>query len=153
MIVLRPNRSTDWRQIKLILAVLAIPLAIIALGWAWVGVWIVLPFAGLELLLLSFLMYRVNWQGYQQQVLTITPQDLILEQGYRTVQRHTYARIQCYITVTETEGHWQLPVCCLHAEQQSHPLGDFLNLADRRELCTLLHQHGLRVCRNRWWQP
>ena len=151
-IVLRPNRSINWRQVKLILLLLAIPVTIIAAGWWMAGIWIILPFAGFELLLLSVLMYRVNWQLYQQQVITISADTLVIEEGYHSLERYIFTRANCYISVTETQRHWQLPLVYLHHHSDEVALGHFLNLRERRDLKQILHDHGLKICRNRWWQ-
>lgn len=151
-IVLRPNRSINWKQIKIVLLLLALPVGLIAFGWWWIGVWVILPFAGFELLLLALLMYRVNWQLYRQQVITITDDLLTIEEGYRSARRYQFARPHCYVTITETQGHWQLPLFYLHHHHQQVALGSFLNLSDRQDLKRVLSQHGLRICNNRWWQ-
>lgn len=151
-IVLRPNRSVNWRQVKIILLLLAIPVAIIATGWWLAGIWIILPFAGFELLLLSALMYRVNWQLYRQQVIIISAEQLVIEEGYHTLERYIFTRAHCYISVTETQGHWQLPLVYLHHHSDEIALGHFLNLTERHDLKHILRDYGLQVCRNRWWQ-
>ena len=147
-----PNRSASWREVKLVLLGFSVVIFSIAMAWTLVGVWIVLPFAGVEFGLLGYLMYRVNWQAYQHQRLIITPVLLILEQGFRQRQVVRLERADCQITVTETEGHWQLPIYIIYCHGEEYPLGPFLNLNDLKQLQHYLNQCGIGLCRNRWWE-
>ncbi|QPG06638.1 DUF2244 domain-containing protein [Salinimonas marina] len=147
-----PNRSASWDEIKLVLLGFAVVIFSIAIAWTMAGVWIVLPFAGAELALLGYLMYRANWQAYQHQRLIITPVWLVLEQGYRHQKVVKLIRAECQIMVTETEGHWQLPLYVIYCGGKEYPVGTFLNLSDLKQLQYCLHQCGLGLCRNRWWE-
>ena len=58
-LTLRPNRSTTWAQNKLLLLAFGAVIFIIAIGWSIAGAWFVLPFAGLDFLLLAFFHQKV----------------------------------------------------------------------------------------------
>ena len=147
-----PNRSASWREVKLVLLVFSIVIFSIAIAWAFAGVWVVIPFAGVEFGLLGYLMYRVNWQAHQHQRLIITPFWLVLEQGFRQRQVIRLERADCQFTVTETESHWQLPIYIVYCHGEEYQLGPFLNLRDLKQLQHCLNQSGIGLCRNRWWE-
>ncbi|WP_218355297.1 DUF2244 domain-containing protein [Alteromonas lipotrueiana] len=151
-ILMRPNRSASWRETKTVWLVFFLVVLVIAMAWAAAGVWIVLPFAGIELGLLGYLMYRTNWQTYQQQRLIISPSLLVLEHDYHRHQTVKLARCHCQITVTETEGHWQLPLYVICCQGRQYPVGAFLNLNDLKQLQYGLIHCGVGLCRNRWWE-
>lgn len=156
ILLLLPNCSAHWPQAKLTIVLLAIPVGMIAIIWGLAGAWLVLPFAGIELGLLAWLMYRVNDATHRGQLLTINQTSIQLSQGrYQGSKKPvvaTFARTNCVFTITETERHWQLPVFALHCEGQHYQLGSFLNLQDRKQLLYYLVDCGLTICRNRWWE-
>ena len=53
MIIARPNQSATWNTNVLVLLVLSVPVLGIAAAFALLGAWLILPFAGLELLALA----------------------------------------------------------------------------------------------------
>ena len=156
ILLLLPNCSAHWPQAKLTIVLLSIPVSMIAVLWGLAGAWFVLPFAGIELGLFAWLMYRVNGAAHHGQLLTITQSSIQLSQGRyqgsKTPMVVTFARKGCVFTFTQTERHWQLPICALHCDGQHYQLGSFLNLQDRKQLVSYLADCGLAICRNRWWE-
>lgn len=73
---LSPNRSATWQQTKYLIAVFALFISTIAIAWAIVGAWVILPFAGAEVGLLAFIMYMVSKATYQWQTLLISQQSI-----------------------------------------------------------------------------
>jgi len=53
MIIARPNQSATWSDNVLLLLALSVPVLGIAVVFALLGAWLILPFAGLELLALG----------------------------------------------------------------------------------------------------
>lgn len=152
VIEMRPNRSASWRQVKVALILFAIPVAIIAVGWAFSGVWIILPFAGLELGLLALFMYRVNWQTHHRQTLVLTTGTLIIRQGFRLMKEQRLSRAECRFEICRTEQNWQPPRCFACGRDQRIAVGHFLNTADSQALCRYLQTAGLPTCDDKWWQ-
>lgn len=151
-IVLQPNRSASWTQSKLFIGILATPIAFIALGWSIVGVWIVLPFAGLEIGLLALLMFKVSHQTYQEQTIVIKKETISIETGFRQKIEQTVSRSGCHVLYSETENDWQLPVISVISDKVEITLGQFLNLTDRQLLKLELQRAGLVICRPHWWR-
>ena len=59
MIIARPNQSATLNTNVQVLLALSIPVLGIAVVFALLGAWLILPFAGLELLALAAALYRV----------------------------------------------------------------------------------------------
>ena len=55
-----PNRSISWRGNLIFVFLVSVPLTIIALGFLYVGAPIILPFAGLEILLVLTAWYPLH---------------------------------------------------------------------------------------------
>ncbi|MFQ3199093.1 MAG: putative membrane protein [Paraglaciecola sp.] len=155
VLTLSPNRSANWHQNKILILVIATVVMIIALAWSYMGVWLVLPFAGCEIALLSYLMYRVSYNSYQKQVITITPHTLMLQTGiYYPRQQWIFKRPDIHITIVETQpdNEFATTRLNLHGQQWIIELGTFLNQQDRKMALGYLQQQGLRVFSNRWWR-
>jgi len=64
ILTLQANRSANWRQNKIIIIVMPAFVMIISMAWSVMGAWVILPFAGFEVGLLAFLIYRVSYSTY-----------------------------------------------------------------------------------------
>jgi len=85
--VLRPNRSATWRQMKLFFAFIAGVSVTIAMLFAFLGLWPVLPFAGAELAFLWFCLCHNAAAGSTTEVIDIDDETVAVEQGRRAPQR------------------------------------------------------------------
>ncbi len=82
MIIARPDQSATWGVNLLLLAALAVPLLTIAVVFALLGAWLILPFAGLELLALGAALYRVNWKQQYRHVITLSEDSVWIDKGH-----------------------------------------------------------------------
>ncbi len=153
IIKLRPNQSASWRETKLAIGIMVVIVMTIAIGWSLVGAWVILPFAGLEVGLFAYFMYRICRQGFNQQVVTITKDFVLIESGVmrREVAR-TYERDQLSFEVTETERDWHLPDINMCLGNYKLSIGEFLNKDDRIKLKDALKNNGLPLARTHWWK-
>ncbi|MFT4653932.1 MAG: putative membrane protein [Kangiellaceae bacterium] len=152
IIILSPNRSATWLQTKWVIAIMVFVVMTIAIAWTFVGAWIVLPFAGLEVGLFAYLMYRVSVYTHTQQIIYISPTKVNIEVGHRKKQTlATMSRAQLDVFYSESENNWELPRIALCTKEQKLEVGDFLNLDDRKKLKDALQSAGFIICRNKWW--
>ena len=77
VIKLSTNQSASWRETKIVITIMVLLVMSIAIGWTMAGAWIILPFAGLEVGLFAYFMYRICRQGFAQQIITITAKSSI----------------------------------------------------------------------------
>ncbi len=152
VITLTPNRSATWQQTKWVIAVMVCFVMIIAVAWTFVGAWVVLPFAGLEVGLFAFLMYKVSVFTYTNEVINISNQSVEIESGYKKRRsRHCFPRSSLDVYYSETENNWDLPKVAFCNENNKLIVGEFLNLEDRIKLKSTLEDAGFIICRNKWW--
>jgi uncharacterized membrane protein len=71
-IVLRPNGSLNRRQSLALLAFCALLMGAIGTVFAMLGAWLVLPFSGLEWLMLAYCLHLSRRQSAEREVITIT---------------------------------------------------------------------------------
>lgn len=146
-----PNRSASWQQTKWLIALLGLVVAIIATGWLFAGVWVILPFAGLETALVAFLLYRVSKSTYQYQDIEITSHSIRVAAG-KGEPTLTLPRDSSHLAFYEGETQWHLPVLHLISDSATIEIGQFLNHADRHRLRRILADAGIMVCRKNWWK-
>ena len=90
MFVLSPNPAPPWPDIRLFFIVLATPSLLVAGGFAWLGFWPILPFAGLELLGLAAALYVTAKRSEQREVVRISKDKIEIERG----RRHPEERVE-----------------------------------------------------------
>ncbi len=152
-IILTPNQSASWRQTKWFLIVLGSFVLSIAVAWSFVGAWIVLPFAGFEVGLLTFLMMKVCRNTYQKQVVTVDERKIKVESGVDMPDKtHAFNRHDSHLNITEPEHSMDKARLTLTDRKKSLELGAFLNQQDCKIARTQLSEAGLIVCSNKWWR-
>jgi len=141
MIVARPNRSATWRSNLLVLVALSVPSLGIAIGFALMGAWPILPFAGLELLALAAALYYVNWKLQYRHVITLSDDSVWIDKGYYAPrQSWQFTRQGTGLAITPEKHPWEGPELSLHDRNESVRLGEFLSRDDCLELMALLKQ-------------
>ncbi|MFC3123412.1 DUF2244 domain-containing protein [Agaribacter flavus] len=150
---LMPNKSASWQQTKILILTIFVAMGAIAIAWATVGVWLILPFAGIEFSLFAFLIYRICRKTYDHQSLVIFNDRLVLEE-YTGKKQLTQSldKKNLYIEYTETKHNWRMPKVTLVNDKENISIGEFLNSADRRHLKTMFEELGIIVVRNHWWK-
>jgi len=134
-IILCSNRSASWRTVKLVLWLVSTFAMIIALSFAFVGLWMVLPFAGLEVLALVGFMYWVALQCRRQQVIHIGRYQIVVEQGYQYPKKTWESELfftRLVISTPPYRGHPRR--LFLHSKQQQLEIGEFLNDEEKNRL-------------------
>lgn len=148
---LYPNRSATWGQTKWLILAMSVLLGVVAIGWLIAGVWVILPFAGIEIGLLAFLFYRVSHFTYQYQAICISADRILV-----SLSKHSpdliLATSQCHVEYLDADSPWQPPVIILVGATQRIEIGQFLNHADRQHLRQSLAAAGLMICRKNWWK-
>jgi uncharacterized membrane protein len=138
-IVAKPNHSSTWRNNLLVLLAISVPSLGAAIGFALLGAWPILPFAGLELLALGSALYYVNWKLQYRHVITLSEDSVRIDKGfYLPRQTWMFKRQATGLAVTPERHPWEGPVLALHDKQEKVSLGEFLNRDDSLKLLALL---------------
>lgn len=124
-----------------VLLALAIPVMGISIFFAVLGAWVIVPFAGLEMLALGIALYRVNYKLQYRQVITVSDDTVCIDKGYHTPREHwQLARQNSGLTVTAQQHPWDAPKLCVHDRNVYITLGEFLNREESLKLLALLQQ-------------
>jgi uncharacterized membrane protein len=144
-IVLRPNQAASWRENRRFLLVVAAVAVFVSTGFALMGAWMILPFAGLEVAALTSLMWYVYSVHSRQEVVHFSEQEIIVEQGKH--QPESVWRCQrpwCRFNLHRSHP-WYPRQLTLSCHQREIEIGRFLTDEERetlhRHLADLMRQY------------
>lgn len=145
-IILSPNRSMSWESNKKILIALFCLNASIAIAWTFMGAWMVLPFAGLEVFCVGLGMYYVSWKLNFKHIITFKEDALVLEKGvYFPKQEWRWLRSHTTLVKVPSRYRMSAPQLLLRCAGDNIEIGDFLNRDDKKRLLKIASEFELRV--------
>lgn len=145
-LLLTPNRSLSWHGNVRIWIGLFVISAMIAAGFTLIGAWVIIPFAGLELVALACGIYVTSRECQRQEVLSIDNDDIHLEKGRKRKQAEwkfptRYARFRIH-----SPPHPFTPARLSLAHRDTEvSIGQFLNIEDTEKLIGMLESRGLLI--------
>ena len=134
-IVLRPNNSASWRFNMMIVASLAFIAFIISSFFALQGLWLIFPFAGLEVGFLFICLYLRMRANTKTEIITFDNDKVLIERGcYHAEKSWEYHRMWAKIFVKKpaTRGYPKQVFIRSHGKELE--LGSFLNKEDKEIL-------------------
>lgn len=150
---LKPNSSATRQQVYSFIVVMAALSSIIAIAWAFVGVWIVLPFAGFEVCLVGYFLLKVNYRTKQKQLIVIEPDKIVFIEGHYQPERQVEFRRDCVtLEVVKPASPLDELKLALVDDKQRQPIAGFLVESERKKVRSVLREQGLSETNNRWWE-
>lgn len=141
IIVAAPNHSASWQANKWVLIAMCCLSGVIAGGFALVGAWPILPFAGLEMLALTSALYYVCWKLRYRHVVTLEADKVRIHKGhYHPRQQWCFDRDNTTIQVMSQPHPWDAPQISLCNRGEQVSLGEFLSKEDTNTLLQLLRE-------------
>lgn len=152
-ITLTPNRSLTTTQTQWVVFGVCTVVFIIALFWSMQGAFLVLPFAGLDIVLFAYFMFKINQDSLRKQLITIDDQKVLIQSGKIEIEEAIILdRPDTVVVVAEQQN--KKPLGLKLSDSKSHfILGDFLTDHDKREARKALKRAGLKEMNEQWWQP
>jgi len=165
-ITLTSNRSLTTVQSQWVVFGVCSFVFIVALFWSMQGAFLVLPFAGLDIILFAYFMFKINQESLRKQLITIDSQHVLIQSGKVEIEEAlTLSRADTYVIVAEQQDKKPLGLklsdsksyCELGmklSDSKSYcELGIFLTNSDKVEVRKALKVAGLREMNEQWWQP
>lgn len=140
-IILSPNLSAEWNVMKNFIWIISCFALLIASSFALVGLWMILPFAGFEIIALVLLMYWVACQCRRRQVIYLDGSRIRVEKGYREARLAWDSELfwtRLIIGKPPYRGHPSKLI--LRSKQQQLEIGEFLNEHDKAMLVAELRR-------------
>lgn len=141
MLVVSPNLSMSWKANLILAGVLAFICLGLAMIWAWFGLWLVLPFAGAEVLFVTWCLYLTVRKLSVKEVITICDNEITLEWGMKGPERKvSLPRHWSRLVYHGTESPFEVGSLTLCAYGKEYVLGNSLGRDEKRELYRELNQ-------------
>ena len=139
-LVVKANQSMSWKANMWLAASLAVICLGVAFAMAAFGFWMVIPFAGAEVLFIVFCLHWTLHKLSRKEVITVKPDAIRLEWGYRQPDRSVdlprqWSRLKYHCPDSPFEvGHLSLG-----AHGKYYPLGQALGREEKKTLYAELH--------------
>ncbi len=86
-IVLSPNCSITWKELVVFYLFTCVIATAVGLFFSFQGMWLVLPFSGLEMLALGIGLYVTSRKVYRREIITLDPDRTMIEKGVQRVDQ------------------------------------------------------------------
>ena len=141
-LIVMPNQAMPWASLVKIYAVMSVVILLIALVFTFKGYVLVLPFAGLDILLLGFALYTSARFGEQKQVIHLEAETIRVEIGTGKPEKQIkFPRYWAKIELQASPHKWLPSRLVLRSHGEEVELGEFLNEQERKGLADLLKRH------------
>jgi uncharacterized membrane protein len=131
----------SWR---LLLTLYGLMVAVsLGIGTAYflIGLTLVLPFSGLEMLALGAALYITALRGGERQVITISDREVIIEIGRKQPeQRYQFQRAWARVILERVPASWYPSRLLIRSHGRELEIGRFLNEQERLGLANCLRQ-------------
>ena len=135
IIILRPNNSASWRFNMAIVTSLAFLAGIISLFFVLQGLWLILPFSGLELVCVYAALFACVNNNIRIEVIIFDKDKVTIERGRRFAEsKWEYNRAWSKILVKQPEFRGHMKQIFIRSYGKEQELGAFLNKSDRESL-------------------
>jgi uncharacterized membrane protein len=138
-IVLRPNRSLSSRGLRTLLTGVVAVVALLALTFAAMGAWPVVPFLGAEFLALALVLWVMGRHLGDCEVISLAAERLcIVKREAGRESRHEFPR--CWTRIDVVRRGSRLPRVFVRLRGRRVEVGAALNERDRLRLASVLRQ-------------
>lgn len=128
----------SWQTLVSLYLLMVFVSLVIGLAYFHIGLTLVLPFCGLEMLALGAALYVTSWRGSIREVITVDEKSVAIERGReKPVQRHEFQRPWTRV-VLERSGGWYPSRLLIRSHGRQVEIGRFLNEEERRGLAEAL---------------
>jgi len=142
-VVIRPNRSLTWRQSLFFIGLVSLLLFTVSGVFASLGYWLVLPFAGLEVLALLAATWWVAERGMDCEMVWLNATEVRVDKGRRACSRLTsrkcFPRAWVRIELRRRSGWYPLQLL-IGASGVWVELGAFLADGEKQSLANELNR-------------
>lgn len=139
--MIRPNCSLSWRSALKVYLVIAACCLGIGLAFALHGFWPVLPFAGLEILVLGMAFYLCLERGQIREVVTVSADLVTVEKGRaQPRERWQCPRAWARVELEPAPVAWYPSRLAVGFQSRQIEIGGFLNEEERRALAQDLRE-------------
>ncbi len=147
-VLIRPNQSLSSSAIVLVVVGFAVVALSIGIAFAAQGLWLVLPFAGLEVALLTLAFWLVSQSAQDYDLLCVEEPNVVLYQHQQGQEKeYRFKRAWVRVRLEQGERVWHSPRLMLGSHGRQIEIGRALTADRRRALAAEIR----RVLNVRHW--
>lgn len=133
--IIRPNKPMSWRQNLLFVYSIGFISGAMALYFLYHGAWMVVPFVGLEILVLTVCLYYVYCRMDTQEVVTVDTKRVVIESGRHAVrQRNVFNRYWARVELHPPSHQWYASRLFIGSHGRQIEIGAALVEDERKKL-------------------
>lgn len=130
---IEPNRNLNWQQSKWLIFFLAGCVALVSLYFASLGAWLVLPFSGLEILIIGCTIYSQSCCAHRRQVVRVDHSLIEIEDLRKPHSSKTFPKAWSKVVQTHDRTGWYPSRLLIGSHGEYVEIGNNL-IEDEREL-------------------
>ncbi|MDH5485628.1 MAG: DUF2244 domain-containing protein [Gammaproteobacteria bacterium] len=139
-IMLEPNLSMSWKNNIHIFMIISILTIIISTYFVLLGGWLVLPFSGLELILIATSSYMFFKHYNRCEVIRFTEDTIIIEQGKYTAEEYSEFQRHWSKIHIQNKGPHDIPRVSIKSHGIEKEFGTFLGYDEKMALIQTLEE-------------
>ena len=144
--VILPNCSISWRELVLFYLLTCVLALAIGLLFLSAGMWLILPFSGLEMLALGTVLYLTSRKVHRREVITLDRERVVIEKGVTRVdQSWEFETAGTRLLDEKTGAAGVRRKLVLGARGKYVEIGEFLDNLEKDELAFRLKDCIIRV--------
>ena len=139
--VVTPNYSMTWRENVMFIVIMASVCLGIAGAFAVQGYWLILPFAGLEIMMLTGILYWCSLRATRREVISIDADNIHVEVGRNKMQelysfQRAWTRVELYPATTSNRQSRLV----MRSKGKALEIGVCLTDQERKDLAASINQ-------------
>ena len=138
VLVIQPNKSLSWNQTKLVILFLGLCVTAIACYFLSLGAWLVVPFAGLELLVIGLGFYLQCCHAHKRQVIKVGNDEISFSDNRKSAQQVRFPRAWLKIIHTHDPHGWYPSRLFIGSHGKFIEIGEYLIESERKMLANHL---------------
>ena len=137
--VVKPNQAISWQSLVLVYTGIATVTLTIGVSFYLIGLTLILPFSGIEILALGVAFYLTAWRGGMQEVIVINRETIVVELGRQLPEsRETFQRAWARVVLERSWNSWYPSRLLIRSHGRQLEVGKFLNEQERQGLAVEL---------------
>lgn len=133
--IARPDRSLTWKEASFVYAGMVTLILGIGISCFSLGLTLVLPFSGIEIIALGAGFYVCLARGECQEVVSINKDKVVVERGrHKLIQRYEFQRYWVRLIIESPGNVWYPTQIKFRSHGREVEIGAFLSEADRQRL-------------------
>ena len=141
-LIIEFKSESSWKNNVLVIALLGVQMIIISTLFIFLGTWMILPFAGIEVLILAIVLYMVSKKAHTQETISISPASVILHRGQNKIDKTwEFQRFYCQVETKEKPfpAHQSFRLF-LGTSEEKVEIAEWLSTHEKQQLLILLRQ-------------